>query len=618
MLDRPILIYDGLCGMCRRWVLRWKARTGRRVLYVPYQAPLVPRALGVSRERARRSAQLVETNGKVYGGAEAVFRALARAPELRIAARLVLFTPALLIAQGLYRPIARHRRMIGRVDRFLYGTKTAPLHYAVIRALFLRGLGMTHLLAFASLRTQVLGLYGRRGVLPIRELLSSVRTTLGEQTGVRTFPSVFWLDASDRTLVRACRLGELLSLSLVLGAWPRPTLFGLWLLYLSFVTVGQDFLSFQWDTLLLETTLHALFVASPRSSRLFVRRREDPPWQAVLLMRMLALRFFYEAGLAKVRSADPTWRKLTACVYHYETQPLPTPLSPIAHRLPRPIHRVSTLATLATECIAPFAAFAPRRIRRAAFTAHFGLQLLIAFTGNYGFFNVLSITLALWLLDDAAVPLPRLAPLRRAPLRTRGLERFIAAAGAVLLLPLAIGVHLLRYGSRHAPPAPIDRLVRRVETLRSTGAYGLFSVMTRRRLEIVVEGSDDGDRWLPYEFRFKPGDPRRRPGWVAPHQPRIDWQMWFAALEPPPTWFVRLLVRLLEGAPEVERVFENRPFGDHPPKYVRAVLYEYRFTDRETQRRTGERWSRRWLGEYFPPVLLSVTPTLPRFHVANV
>jgi hypothetical protein len=443
----------------------------------------------------------------------------------------------------------------------------------------------------------VLGLYGRRGILPAEELLSAAPDIVGRRN-IYVLPSIFWWGASDRALLRACRIGQGLSFALACGQAPRPALFGLWGLYLSFVTVGGEFLSFQWDTLLLETSVHAMALASPRSTRLFGRGREDPSWQSVLLMRALVFRFFYEAGIAKLRSGDPTWRKLTACSHHYETQPLPTPLSWTAHRLPRAVQRASTLAALAIECVAPFAAFAPRRVRRAGFVALSGLQIAIAVTGNYGFFNVLSIVLALWLLDDTA--LPRLVPQRRAPRRTQGLERVVPTIALALLVPIAVGVHLLRYGRR--TPRLLARAAASLEPFRSAGAYGLFSVMTKQRPEIVIEGSVDGEHWLPYELRYKPGDPRRKARWSQPHQPRLDWQMWFAAYEPPPEWFVRLVIRLLEGAPEVEALFERCPFSGHPPRYIRAALYEYRMADPETIRTTGERWSRRRLGLYLPAV----------------
>jgi lipase maturation factor 1 len=476
------------------------------------------------------------------------------------------------------------------------------LHTAQVRTVYLRGLALVHFIAFTSLREQVLGLVGARGIAPARELLDSARNGFG-QPRLRAYPTIFWLDASDEALLRGCRVGQGMSLALLCGVTPRLTLFALWGLYLSFVTVCDELLAFQWDTLLLESTAHAFVVASPR-------KHEDTPRAAVLMMRAFVFRFFYEAGLAKLRSGDTTWKRLTACSYHYETQPLPTPLAWRAHELPPSIQRISTLGALAIECVVPFGAFAPRRIRRVAFGLLATLQTLIALTGNYGFFNVLSVVLAVWLLDDDALP-RALGGGARATRRTRPARwssRLLVAAGAALLMGVAVIEHVNRYGRPKRRPF-IDRVVGWLAPLRSITAYGLFSVMTRQRPEIVIEGSNDGEHWLPYELRYKPGDPQRPSRFVAPHQPRLDWQMWFAAIESPPEWFFRLLVRLLEGEPEVLRLLDTQrsPFMDHPPKYIQAILYDYRMAPRG-RGRMGERrvrWERRRLRTYVRPLMLA-------------
>jgi hypothetical protein len=456
-------------------------------------------------------------------------------------------------------------------------------------------------MAFTSLRRQVRGLYGARGLLPIRELLDRARP-LPATERYRWFPSIFWGSASDETLVSACRLGQLFSIALMVGLAPRVALAALWSLYLSFVSVGRDFMGFQWDGLLLETGLHAMLIApSGLAPRL---GRDALPPEDVLLMRWLVWRFYYEAGIAKVKSEDPTWRERTACSYHYETQPLPTRLGWYAHHLPASAHRMATTITLAVECGAPFLAFAPRRPRRLGFGLIAGLQSAIAATGNYGFFNALSITLALWLLDDE--PLERALRLasRRRPEPMRGARRIERAALAGTFFLLSLIQHVRRFGKR-SPPGALTRAVDLVEPLQSLHTYGLFTSMTVKRFEIVVEGSDDRERWLEYEFRYKPGNTEKPPRWVAPHQPRLDWQMWFAVFEPmPPAWFVRLMIRLLEGAPDVLGLLAPSPFPDRPPRYVRASLYEYRMTDIEVRRRTGQWWARDRLGEYFPTATL--------------
>jgi hypothetical protein len=472
----------------------------------------------------------------------------------------------------------------------------------VVRWLFLRALGLVYLAAFGSLSVQVRGLYGTRGIAPVRELLDGARA-LPPRERWRELPTLFWLAASDRTLVFACGVGNLASLLLTFNIAPRLAIAVLWTVYLSFVKVGRDFLSFQWDALLLETSVHALLIAPPGlRPRL---GRDEPPWPAVLLLRWLVFRLNYQSGVAKLRSGDPTWRDRTACCYHFETQPLPTRLGWRAHQLPARLKRLSSSAVLGCERYGPFLIFAPRGPRRAGFYLLSGLQGVIAATGNYAFFNALSGALTLWMLDDQALPPGLSQTARRSGTRARPIRRYVSGLVAALAFAASWGQHLLRYGRRR-PPAVIRRAIVRMGPLHSINTYGLFSVMTTHRGEITIEGSDDGVTWLEYEFRYKPGDTHAAPRWVAPHQPRLDWQMWFAALQPPPPWFARLLVRLLEGSPEVLALFKRVPFGAHPPRYVRAVMREYHMTTLETRRRTGAWWE---CGEpelYFPAVTLAL------------
>ncbi|MDQ2870074.1 MAG: lipase maturation factor family protein, partial [Acidobacteriota bacterium] len=305
-------------------------------------------------------------------------------------------------------------------------------------------------------------------------------------------------------------------------------------------------------------------------------------------------------GVVKLASGDPTWRDLTALTYHYETQPLPPWTAWYMHQLPSAFQRVSTVLLFFVELAVPFLIFGPRRLRLAAFTLLVALQISIAATGNYAFFNLLSALLCLLLLDDRllarigrrAAESPghgELAEARRWP-------RAVVAGVAIVVLP----VGLLHLG---APmPAPVLVAAQVVAPLRLVNGYGLFAVMTTRRQEIILEGSADGQTWLPYEFRWKPGDLRRRPGFVAPHQPRLDWQMWFAALGPyeASPWLAALEERLLEGSPAVVALLNGNPFPGRPPRLLRARLWDYRFTDRTARRATGEWWRREEAGAFGP------------------
>ncbi len=596
----PILVYDAACAFCRRWVARWRSRIGSRVWFLPRQVPLLPELAGVSRKAARKAVQLREPNGRVYSGADAVFRALGRAPGFRAIA-LSARVPVLRAVAGLtYYLVAGHRRLAARVDSWLFGRSTAPPGSRIVRWAFLRALGLTYLAAFVSLRRQVLGLYGARGISPIRDVLDEARS-LPPNERWREVPTLFWFGTSDRILVASCTLGVFVSLLLVVGVAPLPALAVLWALYLSFMSAGSEFLAYQWDALLLEASLHALLIAP--AGLLPKLGSREPPWTAVWLMRALVFRLHYQSGVAKVRSGDRTWKLRTACNYHFETQPLPTPLGWYAHQLPRPLLRAATSAVLACERYVPFLAFGPRNLRRAGFVLLALLQAGIAATGNYAFFNLISAALALWLLDDPALS-PRLAERQpRLGARPHFARRVVTAALGVAIADTAVVQHRVRYGHRF-PPARARRLARYVQPLASVNTYGLFSVMTTRRDEIVVEASMDGVNWAEYELPYKPGRVDERPRWVAPHQPRLDWQMWFAALGAPPAWFVRFLVRLLQASPDVLGLLESAPFSG-PPRYVRASIDEYRMTTRRERASSGAWWKRGERRPYFPAIALS-------------
>ncbi|HEY2946301.1 MAG TPA: lipase maturation factor family protein [Vicinamibacteria bacterium] len=394
--------------------------------------------------------------------------------------------------------------------------------------------------------------------------------------------------------------GAVLSALLLVGLAPVPILFALWALYLSLAVVSQVFLGYQWDALLLETGLLAVFLA-PGGLRPRPGRESPPPPLVVWLFRWLLFRLMFGSGLVKLASGDPTWRGLTALQYHYWTQPLPTWVGWYAAHLPSGIHRASAGIMFAVELGAPLLLFAPRRFRRLAFPPLVGLQILIALTGNYAFFNLLAAALCLFALEDDDLP-------------ARGRSRFPPAASgarpfwpkavlypvAAIILVVSAGEALTTLGVE--PPTPVRALRRIVGPLWSINSYGLFAVMTTTRPEIVVEGSDDGLTWKAYEFKWKPGDAARRPGFVAPHQPRLDWQMWFAALgtcEDNP-WFVRFLGRLLEGSPPVLALLARNPFPGRPPRLIRAERYEYMPTDLTTRRQEGTWWRREARGDYCP------------------
>jgi hypothetical protein len=328
------------------------------------------------------------------------------------------------------------------------------------------------------------------------------------------------------------------------------------------------------------------------------------------------------SGVVKLTSGDHSWgwlnhsfhwSALTALDYHYWSQPLPTVFAWWADKSPEWFKHFSVAFCLGVEIVVPFFIWASRRPRLIAAGLMIFLQLVIAVTGNYCFFNLLTIALCLLLIDDAvAASLCRGALVHRVPstaAQRRGYNALsIYAAIVVIIVTLPINVWLIfsAFKPRARPPSALANVYEQLEAFRIVNGYGLFRVMTKDRCEIVFEGSAEGVEWLPYEFKWKPGDVKRAPGWCAPHQPRLDWQMWFAALEGPQEnpWLVGLIVRLLQGSRDVDRLLAHNPFPDKPPRYIRATFYRYRFTTARELRQTGAWWKRQELREYLPAVSL--------------
>ncbi len=465
---------------------------------------------------------------------------------------------------------------------------------------FLRALAVVHLIAFTSLWVQLDGLIGPGGVLPAGPYLAAVREHLG-LGAYWQLPTVCWWLGTDTALHLLCALGVICSLLLFAGLAPAASLVVLWLTYLSLCGVGQVFFNFQWDALLLEATFMAVWIAPWTWRPLW--SRAEPPRLARWLLAWLLFRLMFLSGAVKLSSGDPSWANLVALTFHYETQPLPTPLGWHAHHLPAWFHQLSCAVMFVIELAAPFLFFAPwHHARHAAALATIGLMLLIALTGNYTFFNLLTIVLCLPLLDDAFWRRSSAAtsvPLRFAPrwmLATLG-------TGVVLFTAIQAGPSLVR---SWRPPAAFGSVAAVVGPFRSLNNYGLFMVMTTERPELVIEGSRDGRTWLAYEFRHKPGDPGRRPTWVAPHQPRLDWQMWFAALGhlEHNRWVLSLCEHLLKNSPDVTALLAHNPFAAEPPRHLRIVRQDYRFTDRAQRARTGRWWERTPVEYYLAPTTL--------------
>jgi hypothetical protein len=452
---------------------------------------------------------------------------------------------------------------------------------------FLRLLGVIYLIAFGSLWLQIIGLVGANGIAPAAEAMTGMHAYYGWHAYL-DIPSLFWFAPNDGGLKVLCGLGCAAAVLLIFGVCPRSAqgardtkpvfrtllrmpAFAAYVLYLSLVSIGEPFTSFQWDALLLETGFLAIFAGSPLLS---------------LAYRFLLFRLMFESGLVKLTSHDMNWRNLHALRYHFYTQPLPTPLAYYVQHAPDWLLDSLTLSVLLIELLAPFFLFLPsRRIRQAAVGLLVLLQLAIALTGNYAFFNLLTLALCLWGLDDECYA-------RLKNWRSIFVPRAAAFVNLAVAAILTLGV-LQIFGLQPSLLEPLELV----------NPYGLFAVMTTSRVELIVEGSDDLVNWRAYSFRYKPGDIRRGLPVVAPYQPRLDWQMWFAALGSPQQnpWAQSLVYRLLLGQREVLDLLEPAPFIK-PPHAIRIQAYSYTFTDSKERRRDGTIWQRTLLGSWFGPV----------------
>jgi len=600
--SKPLLVYDGNCGFCKLWIARWREITAGAIEYEALQEsatrfPEVPRA------DFEHAVKLIETDGRVFSGAEAVYRSLGKGGGSNFwrwcFAHVPGFAP---ISNVAYRFIARHRELAHTVTWLLWGEDVRRPTYHRARRWFLRLLGVVYLIAFLSFWVQADGLIGSSGILPLSQFLAAA----GDQLGSRSWfvlPTLCWLNSSNAFLHFVCGAGVALAALLVVEIAPILCLVLLFVLYLSLTIAGQTFFSFQWDILLLETGFLAIFLAP---WQWWPRGGKAPPLSrpALFLLHFLLFKLMLLSGVVKLTSGDDSWWNLTALDYHYWTQPLPTVLGWWADQSPEWFKHFCTAFVLVVEIGAAFLVWLPRRPRLVGCGAMVLLQIVIGLTGNYAFFNLLTIALCLLLIDDLLWP---------------GAGRFQKSeavdwrwpAGipvAVIVLTMPINATLIFAGFKPQAhwPQPLEAMYVAVAPFRIVNSYGLFRVMTKERSEIRIEGRADGFECKPYEFRWKPGPLDRRPAFVEPHQPRLDWQMWFAALSDARQnpWFFGLMQRLLENSPAVTRLLGKNPFPDQPPRYLRAELYRYRFTTLAEQEKTGAWWQRKDLREYLSTVSL--------------
>jgi len=482
--------------------------------------------------------------------------------------------------------------------------------FLAARRVFAFALGAIFLVAFWSWGSQVRGLVGEHGLIPVREQLTEFSA---RGISFWQMPSLSWMSDGDFMLLAQCWLGVLLAIAMCAGFFPGACALACWALYLSLMTVGESFANFQWDAMLLETSLLAA---------LWLPWRARPDWAAESraqkigrwLLWWLFVRMMIESGVVKLTWGDKTWLGYSALDFHFETQPIPLWTAWYAHQAPRWMLRTACWITYFIEIVTPALLLAPPRwrfLRHGAVLLQVLLQFSILTTGNYTYFNWLTIALCVPFLDDSFRGFRRLrAQPADAPHR-HWWPLIPACALALASLLCSFGGFTSAFAGLAGQEADIRRMTDEIkrdghahtpwlQSLRSFNGYGLFRTMTLSRPEFILEGSADGVNWHEYEFPYKAGDVYRRPSLVAPFQPRLDWQMWFAALSPQQYGYLleRLMRRVLEAEPAVLALLKKNPFESAPPRHVRLSLYDYHFTKSED--RTAAWWKRDFKGSTQP------------------
>ncbi len=494
-------------------------------------------------------------------------------------------------------------------------TEPAPLW--LTRFILLRFLGFVYLFAFLSAARQIVPLIGHDGLLPLDLFLQRVATRYGSPFGgFQQFPSLFWLDHSDAFLETMAWVGVGLAIVVVAGYANSLLMAALWALYMSFVHVGQDWYGYGWEIQLLETGFLAIFLVPLLDGRPFPRR--PPPAPVVWLYRWLIFRIMLGAGLIKIRG-DECWRDLTCLYYHYETQPIPNPLSRSFHFLPRWAHRGCCLFNHVVELGLPWFAFGPRLMRHIAGGLMLLFQVTLILSGNLSFLNYLTIVPILACFDDTLLKtiLPRrlvaaagVAAATARPSRPQ-LAAVIGLVATVAFLSIDPVLNLM------SGQQAMNRSFNRLELVNT---YGAFGSVGKKRGAIIFEGTADdaasaAARWREYRFKYAPVDPERRPRVVAPFQPRLDWQIWFASMSTPERypWTLHLVWKLLHNDPGALSLLDGNPFPERPPRFVRARYDRYEFAPPGNATRAW--WQRSTLGLWLPP-LSADDPRLRRFLAA--
>ncbi len=470
------------------------------------------------------------------------------------------------------------------------------------RAVLLRLLGLVYTMAFLSLARQGPALLGPHGLLPIQSYLTEVAAEAGSRgAGFWTLPSIFWWRCGDQAIAAAGWAGVGLGLIVLAGYANAIVLALLCALQISIVNVGQTFYGFGWEIQLVETGFLCIFLVPLLDGRTFPRR--PPPIVVIWLLRWLSVRIMWGAGLIKLRG-DPCWRDLTCLDYHFETQPIPNPLTPFFHALPHWLHAVGVGFNHLVELIAPFFVFGKRPMRLCAGAAMLALQVILILSGNLSFLNWLTIVPILACLDDGVwrrllarpiVHRAEAASEAARPSRAQGLTTLVVGAAIVLL---SVPPVLNLFSGQQVMNTSFTRLP-------LVNTYGAFGTVGRERNQLVFEGTEDevvtdATVWRPYAFKCQPVDPAKRPCWMSPYHYRLDWLLWFAAMGTPREydWTLRLIWNLLGADHDTLRLLGDDPFQGRRPRHVRVDLYRYKLAPL----RAPGWWKRERLDSWLPPL----------------
>lgn len=496
------------------------------------------------------------------------------------------------------------------VRKFAHAVEPPGSSYLLTRRVLLQSLGFIYVIAFCSLLLHLRPLFSSDGLLPASGFVEYLKSS-GSEDAFWQRPTLFWFNSSDGALFFFAGIGLVLSVLLMAGIANVFQMISIWLIYMSFVHVGQIFYGYGWEILLLETTFLAIFLCP--ATRLRLSRAPLPPAVVVLwLYRWLAFRVMFGAGLIKLRH-DPCWMDLTCLVYHYETQPIPNFFSWHLHHAPVWFHKAGVLWNHFVELVVPFFLLGPRLLRITGGVLIIGFQVMLIVSGNLSWLNWLTIVITLACFDDRLIR--KLIPgrFRKEDREESGQQTVAAEAGwgtrihrVVVLLLAVLLLYLSQYPVRNML-SPRQAMNYSYDSLHLMSTYGAFGNIGRERSEIILEGTDEevigpDTVWSAYEFPGKPGDVHRRPAFIAPFHYRLDWQIWFAAMQTPDEnpWLVHFVYKLLRGNHDLDPLLTKNPYPNAPPTFLRAQRYHYRFSEPDQHPETW--WNREYEGEYMPPV----------------